>query len=902
MRHRLVAVGIGLILGNLFPAVGQSIHRQTFESENTSLRLGLTDAQVRLLEHGMATDQRHSGNQSERMVVRIVSGSYCPVEYATPKSYIVEELVISAWVHVSRPGTKLLARVVLPNVTDLATGKPAVTLINGDEYDVSNRWRRLEIRRPDLLLEKQRQLLQAQRGGQKVDISNAYVEAIVFDIHSGIGDVTLLVDDIQMNPVVRVANPAESVDEQTVPLPLRGEDGQKIHAHMPKVRDAQQKNQARVVADRLELGDQSFFLRGIRQKKAPLNILKEAGFNTVFSTWPVPEEVKTVAGTQMQIVPMLGQTSVQNASAASPPMGLAIYLGDGLDLSSIPKARADVASIRAVDSYRNRPITAEVTEAYARYSDVLDMIGASRAPLGTTMNLGAYRRWLRTRRNLARPGTLFWTWIQTEMPEEYCNLVYGHGYGARFAAPVGPQPDQIRLLTYNSLAAGYRGIAFDSDASLAESSQGRARLLQLALLNLELQLIEPFLADGRQPTFAKTSHPNVMAVVYQHKHGVLCIPIWTDSTSQYVVGQSSVNDLQVSLGAAAESAQAYQISLGEVRALEREADIAGFRVTIPEFDTIAFILMTTDTTLISRYQELIQLVGPDAAAWYSELAELELAKTEEINARLEASGHPYKEAPRLLVEARTKLEECRENLRSNRHRLAVLDAGRSLRIARTLQQGRWLQAVEKLPNPTANPYALSFYTLPEFYEFQAGVAQAAFGENLVPSGDFERNGNLGEVGWSYRAHSSQNFATSAYLVGGNPREGKRSLQLRVASEEPVAVAENTVVEMVSPAVRVEPGQVVRVSGFVRLPRGAQGSEDGAKIWDSLGGRALALQFTQPSDWTHFVFYRPVNRSGECRVHIEMTGLGDALFDDLRVEVADNANVPIAGQDRPVLLR
>src|SRR5690606_17595045 len=129
MRHRLVAVGIGLIFGNFFPAVGQSIHRQTFESETTSLRLGLTDAQVRLLDHGMATDLRHSGNQSERMVVRITSGSYCPVEYATPKSYIVEELVVSAWVHASRPGAQLLARVVLPNVIDVETGKPAVTLL-----------------------------------------------------------------------------------------------------------------------------------------------------------------------------------------------------------------------------------------------------------------------------------------------------------------------------------------------------------------------------------------------------------------------------------------------------------------------------------------------------------------------------------------------------------------------------------------------------------------------------------------------------------------------------------------------------------------------------------------------------------------------------------------------------
>src|SRR5690606_37093536 len=126
----------------------------------------------------------------------------------------------------------------------------------------------------------------------------------------------------------------------------------------------------------------------------------------------------------------------------------------------IPKVRADVSAIRAVDPHHNRPVTGHVTEAYARYSSVLDMIGTARAPLASAMSLGEYRNWLKERRHLARPGTLFWTWIQTEMPPEYCDLVYGHGYGSRFSTPVGPQPDQIRLMTYTSLAAGYRGVAF----------------------------------------------------------------------------------------------------------------------------------------------------------------------------------------------------------------------------------------------------------------------------------------------------------------------------------------------------------------------------------------------------------------------------------------------------------
>ena len=56
----------------------------------------------------------------------------------------------------------------------------------------------------------------------------------------------------------------------------------------------------------------------------------------------------------------------------------------------------------------------------------------------------------------------------------------------KFDEPIGPQPEQIRLLTYLALAAGCKGLGFWSDRFLADSHQGRDRLLALALLNQEL--------------------------------------------------------------------------------------------------------------------------------------------------------------------------------------------------------------------------------------------------------------------------------------------------------------------------------------------------------------------------------------------------------------------------------
>lgn len=137
------------------------------------------------------------------------------------------------------------------------------------------------------------------------------------------------------------------------------------------------------------------------------------------------------------------------------------------------------------------------------------------------------------------------------------------------------------------------------------------------------------------------------------------------------------------------------------------------------------------------------------------------------------------------------------------------------------------------------------------------------------------------------------------LVGDNANangNGRRALELAVApTGEPPLVVERARVEMISPPVRVDPGEVVRITGAVRLPQGVAGSVDGAMVWDSVGGETLSLRFTSVGGWKEFEIFRPIHRSAELRVHLAMTGMGAARFDNLKVEVTKNAVLPVAGQ-------
>ena len=111
------------------------------------------------------------------------------------------------------------------------------------------------------------------------------------------------------------------------------------------------------------------------------------------------------------------------------------------------------------------------------YSRSLNLIGASRFPLMTTLELPRYPEWLTQRRSLANPGSFTWTWIQTHVPDWTSELLYHQDPRAEFKEPIGPQPEQIRLLAYTALASGCRGLAYGSDRFLADSHQGRDRLL-----------------------------------------------------------------------------------------------------------------------------------------------------------------------------------------------------------------------------------------------------------------------------------------------------------------------------------------------------------------------------------------------------------------------------------------
>ncbi len=883
-RHILLAGAA--VLGAFALVRAEQVHRNGFETRETAWVRGAADAAFRETVHDVTDATAHSGQYSEHIRLQAEPGTFIYYTYSTARAPVGDELALSLWVKANRPGAQLMARLVLPR--ERAAGHPEdrlTTLLRGDQYQTVGRWQRLELRRPVKMVREQQQLLRAELH-RDIDLADAYIDRLVLNVYGGPGETELWLDDLEIGPVV------DSRPFQTTSRPAEhGPTAVTRPGGAPAVELRQTE---------LRAAGRHFFIRGIRHSGTPLGVLRDAGFNTVWFNYAAPpatvEEAVNLGFWVVPSLPVTGEESrLQTPDAIRSevmrfPVGDAVLfwdLGGGLvDENSAAVARA-AEVVRAADP--QRPIGADVWDGFGPYGRTLDLVGVHRWPLLTGLELTGYRDWLDQRRRLTRPGTFLWTWVQTHLPEWYTTLVYGQAGSAGFEEPIGPQPEQIRLLAYIAVGTGCKGLGFWSDQFLGDSHQGRDRLLALALLNLELQMIEPMLVTADPPVWIDTSDSDVKAAVMRTAHGTLVLPVWLGKGSQFVPGQAAKARLSMTVPQVPNGTQAWEVSPAEVRSLPSERVIGGTRVTLPEFGLTGVIVFTSDnspTGILVRFQEQLRRMRRPAAQWAHDLAEVELEKVAKVEAQLEAAGHTLPDGARLLSNARTRLSSTVEAYNSGDFTRCYQEAERALRPLRILMRAQWEQAIKALDTPVASPYAVSFFTLPRHWAYLDRLRQGTLGPNVLPDGNFESGTRPVPDGWTLHQSKLDPVDLKVRRLTDSPKEGRQYLALDVTPQNQQMIPkalERTYLAVQSPPVRLAPGTPVRISAWVRLPWAIGASPDGALLFDSAGREPLAVRVTDATGWKRFIVYRVVPASGTISVTLALTGLGRACFDDVRIE-------------------
>lgn len=907
-------------------ALGQQVHRNGFETPKILWTKAGADATYEEFTHASSDQGAHEGQRSEYLQVNTKEGSYLHYLYPVGKAPVGDELAGKVWVKANRPGIQLLARVVLPNERDPNNLEYRMTtMIRGEPYRNAGRWQSIDIGRPVFAVKQQQQLLQAQLK-RPVNITEAYVDALLLNVHAGPGLTEIWIDDLEVGPVV--------ADPRFQPA-VRPVEPSGIPATPTNIPSAKSRNQiVEFNSNQLLVGGRRFLMKGINHSNTPIRALHQAGFNTIFVDYKTDAALlKQATDIGLWLAPRLRVMS-DDAKLTSNE-GIAREIGQYTDLEavllydlggmlsfehSVPMARA-AQVVRAADP--GRPIAAEVWDGMLPFSRSLNMTGVHRWPLMSTLELPKYREWLELRRNLANPDAYVWTWIQNHVPDWYTRILYDRTGDADFKEPVGPQPEHVQLLAYTALSAGVRGFGIWSDRWLADSHQGRDRLLMCALLNQELEMIEPLIVTAGDPQWISTSSPEVRAAVMQTSKGVLVLPIWQGKGAQFVPGQAAVSKLTLTVPQVPQSMQCWEVTPGEVRGLKTERVPGGTKVTIPEFGLATALVFTGDTQQIVRFQEMSRTRRQQAAQWTYDMALYELNKVVVVERQLEQQRHTIPDAAALINDAQKRLESAKKLWDSKLFSEAYREAQRALRPVRILMRAQWDQALKDLNTPVASPYAVSFFTLPRHWEFMEQIGKCVATPNVLPGGDFEivperkqeawklEEQTLDEVeqaasrvneilapaeessadgkkkGTAKNVDSKQvKLKKNAEPVRDVPQEGKQCAKLEIKPKNPKAAPqalERTLLAITSPPVQLKPGSLVQISGWVCIPSQIAASADGALFYDSVCGEPYAIRLTEPTPWKKFTVYRRVPASGTVQVTLALTGIGTAYFDDIRIE-------------------
>ena len=859
---------------------GLAVHadyHESFESAEASWRLADADCGVRIVAHARTFDTSHSGHACEHVQLAAGRGTYVHLVHRIDRARVIAEWTPTLWVKADRPGLQFMARVVLPRSANPRTGSPLTALLRGDMYERVGEWQKLTVHAADQLLDRQVRVLRSQFGPD-VDAREAYVDMVVLNAYGGLGIINVLIDDLEMTGDVPATKFASHDDARTAP-PDSDFSAVRFSQSVP----ASGQDYVRVSGSVLLVHGRPMFLRAVEHNGEPFAFLNAMGFNAVKLDSPP-------SGVQLREAEQVGLWLV------APPPGDGVItpshdrvlvwdLGSRLTEDRLELIRQRAAQLRRSDVHPHRPFVLDAIERIWSYSRLADVLLLRRSPLGSGSSLEEYGEWLQQRHALARPGTPIWATVQTEPSVQLLDQWAALGLGS--PASMAVEPEQLRMLCYQAIASGARGLLFTSRSPLDgpdPDTQSRDRALRC--LNSELDLIEPWVAGGTRTNDVDHGRDGLRVGVLQTERAQLLIVIKQDRGQQFTASPTDQGPVSFVVPSTASSPQVYRLTPAGLQPLAHPRVAGGVRITLESTGGVSLVAVTQDPLVINHLAKSLEQRKTKLSKLQYEIAASGLELVESVHARLTAQSQPATAADTWLGQARSSLQHCELLLGSGDHSAAHTFAERALDALAHVRRAHWKRAAGAFPSPMASPYCVSYGGVPLHWEMARRLQAApSWSRNMLPAGDFESLEHLRAAGWQNISLPMTNVTANVELSSESPHAGRSSLGLRAwptdGKESPVAI-ESPPAEIISAPVQVRRGQLIRIHGWAHVPGRIKGSQDGLMIADSFGGSALAERISVTDGWHEFVLYRTAPYDGSVSVTIALTGVGEARVDGISI--------------------
>ena len=896
-----------------------------FEGPNATWRPAGADLEYRVEVQGRYRGGAHTGQSSEQIRVIAANGSYIYFSHPVPPSRITSELAPSVWLKADRPGLQILGRIVLPNLIDPRTRQPVAAYVRGTSYAQVGIWEQLRIENVPRELQHQVWVLNRQFA-REVDTRGAYLDQVWLNVYGGPGTTNIAIDDLEVSGVVdiaqqvsdvNVAPPNSEISSQNPfsrePIGERGAARPIWNAALTSAPPLS--HEVKLDGSVLLVDGHPFFPRILRYQGEPLDLVLKSGFNAIRLIQPPPPELLADAE-RLGLWIICPPPIVPDVSAAGnlrllAPIGpaynivLAWHLGEGLTALELPAVSEIARQLKSADARRKRPVLCAPETDLRAFSRQVDLLSLGRAPLGTSIELTDYMIWLRERPRLARPGTNFWTTVQTQLsPAAQRQALMFNGP----RPPIMADGESIRLLTYSALSAGARGIEFRLESSLDKAPQSLQ--LELALLNMELEVAEPWSATGSLVTTADSSDPQIKGAVLQTRTTHLLLPMRIARGSQFVPRPASPGPTTIVVPGIPENHSAYELTPAGLPPLKHKRVTGGEQITIDDFELSSMVLITPDLAVVNALSRRLTQLAERAAPLERELAAAMLAEAEAVDRRL-----PHRPESALpadwLAKARSDLAAADKALASGDRAAAYQAARKAISPIEHFKRYRWEQAVTVQNSLVSSPFTVAFETLPDQGRLIEQLRFLQPGNNQLAGGDCENLGWMMQQGWRHVERPQTEVKSAVELSTDQPHGGRYSLHLQLKpakADEPPGLIETAPLWVTTAPVAVHAQQLIAIRGFVRVPTPIAGSIDGLLILDSIGGESLAERIDKTQGWREFVMYRVAPNEGMFVVTFALSGLGDAWIDDVSIapvtQLAGNelgrlAPVPPANGGQPL---
>ncbi|MBN2023404.1 MAG: hypothetical protein JW809_11505 [Pirellulales bacterium] len=862
-----------------------------FEGQGITWRDAGGNSPYQIQLHQRVAGQAHTGRGSERLAVLAQGGTQVLFAHDAGRPLVTQGLRPTVWIRSDRSGLGVFAEVALPSTPDPRSGQPVRTLLAGATYTEVGRWQQLRLEGLPELLARQVEALRTQLGPE-VDARGAYVERIVLNVYGGPGVTNVWIDDLEV--AGSSANSTGETRGGTVATPL--------DANAPytgtQATAATSSRRIELAGSGLLVDGQPTFLRAIQHQGESLATIKQLGFNAVWLNRPADERLLAEADREGLLVvcppPVEMMTDPAGPLGAPRPQVGPAYapvaawdLGWGITEQDIENVRQRARQIRAADRAGGRPLVAHAEADLRGLSRHVDVVMVGQSPLATSLELSDYGTWIHERPRLARPGKTIWSTVQTEPSWALRQQWMVAGRGRSPPPLVGSE--QIRLVAYTAIAAGSRGLLFESGSSLEGTDAAtRARAAAVELLNLEIELIRPWVATGGLVETVSSNEPELGGTLFRYNRSQLLAPLWIGSGAQYVPGQSAGSVVTFTVPGVSDSARAYELAPGGLRPVrDSRRGLGGTQVTLEEFSLSSLVLFTEDPRVVDSLRGRAAATGPRAAALEQQLAARKREVVGEVGQFLSRSPAGAWKPENHLAAADRHLADCGAALAARDWAAARLEAQRATRRLRLVERAHWQAAVASLRSPMASPATVCFSTLPWHYSLVEEVRSWQLHPRGLPGGGFESIESVMAGGWRHYQHVVEGVEARADVIPEASHTGASGLRLLARSTQPdnsPTLVETPPIWITSPAVSVELGALVRIHGWVHVPTPITGSVDGLMIFDSMSGRALAERIGETTDWQPFTLYRFATQSGPMQVTFALAGLGEAWIDDVTIDV------------------